>query len=422
LISSKEALVGKLVAGTPALRIGTAVSLPLDLVSILSLLYRAVPGSALDPWLIAARKALPADLRADLDLLHGFSGRLLYYPEEPVMRFEPLRSDRQGATFDDLHAFLELNPPASYQAMAAHALQRVHADLDLPFVDPTGRGEAAWRQALAPCLTTADLEEALALLQSPEELKRRTVELFVRLWRTVYHDEYQRRLPELTEAARLGRPLARGDLGVAFCELTDRRTPVELVDAAGALESATFCPSAHIGDFVSYIHYPPDLVVFYDAASLLQRESDAVDRPAEPAQPASTRRLPPGEFLEIARALADPNRLRVLDLLAEGELYAQEIVGRLGIAQSAVSRHLAQLERAGLVEVHAQRGMKYYTVNANRFAALADAFRERAAEIGDKHALAPTTAASGERRETNASPLASNGFAPVIAMGERVRG
>jgi DNA-binding transcriptional ArsR family regulator len=71
----------------------------------------------------------------------------------------------------------------------------------------------------------------------------------------------------------------------------------------------------------------------------------------------------------------------VLDLLAEGELYAQEIVGRLGIAQSAVSRHLAQLERAGLVDVESRRGMKYYAVNARRFADLADAFRDRATTI-----------------------------------------
>ncbi|HEU5432143.1 MAG TPA: metalloregulator ArsR/SmtB family transcription factor [Thermomicrobiales bacterium] len=374
--------MGKLVVGTPALRVTTAVSLPLDLVSFLSLLYRAVPGSGLDRWLIATREALPADLRADLDLLHGFSGRMLYYPEEPVMRFEPLRADRQGVAFDELQRFLEQRPPADYQAMAAHALERVHADLGLPFVDPVGRGEAIWRQALAPCLTTADPVETLRLLQTPEELKRRTVDLFVRLWRTVYQDEYERRLPELIEAAQLGRPLARGDLGVAFCELTGNRTPSELVDAA-ALASVTFCPSAHLGDFVSYIHFAPDLVVFYDATSLREREGGAVSRPAEAVEAASARRLPPGEFLEIARALADANRLRVLDLLAEGELYAQEIVGRLGIAQSAVSRHLAQLERAGLVDVHAHRGMKYYAVNVARFAALADAFRDRAGEIGE---------------------------------------
>ena len=88
--------MGELVAGTPAPRLSTAVSLPLDLVSILSLLYRAGPESGLDPWLIETRRSLPADLRADLDLLHGFSGRRLYYMEEPAMRFGPLQPERAG--------------------------------------------------------------------------------------------------------------------------------------------------------------------------------------------------------------------------------------------------------------------------------------------------------------------------------------
>ena len=60
---------------------------------------------------------------------------------------------------------------------------------------------------------------------------------------------------------------------------------------------------------------------------------------------------------------------------AAGELYAQEIVGRLGIAQSAVSRHLALLERAGVIRVRPHGGMKYYAVNCARMDALADALR-----------------------------------------------
>src|SRR6188474_890766 len=98
--------MGELVVGRPALKLNYVVSLPLDLVSVMSLLYRAVPGSGLDPWLVATRKTFSDELRADLDLLHGFSGRLLYYMEEPVMRFEPLRPDRLDATFDDLLAYL----------------------------------------------------------------------------------------------------------------------------------------------------------------------------------------------------------------------------------------------------------------------------------------------------------------------------
>ena len=48
--------MGELVAGQPALRIESITSLPLEIVSSMSLLHRAVPGSTLDPWLIHSRE------------------------------------------------------------------------------------------------------------------------------------------------------------------------------------------------------------------------------------------------------------------------------------------------------------------------------------------------------------------------------
>jgi ArsR family transcriptional regulator len=83
------------------------------------------------------------------------------------------------------------------------------------------------------------------------------------------------------------------------------------------------------------------------------------------------------DVLEMLRALGDANRLRIIDLLSSGQLYAQEIVGRLGIAQSAVSRHLSQLERAGLVQVEPRRGMKYYAIDRDRVESLAFTLRTR---------------------------------------------
>lgn len=369
--------MGELIAGTPALRLSTAVSLPLDLISVLSLLYRAVPGSDLDPWLIETRRALPDDLRADLDLLHGFSGRLLYYVEEPVMRFAPLRPDRLDASFDDLRAFLRSLPPEAYRAMAAHALARVHDDLGLPFVAPSGGDLPAWRAALEPALTTASMEDALALIGDPPAMKRRTTALFERIWDEVYRDDYERHLPLRVEAAEAGRAIARGDVAAAFGELTGHRAPPAVLGRLPNVQTVTFCPSVHLGRFVSFIVYPPDLVVYFDPVGFLAR--------ARPDGRPAPRRggdgpLGPEELLEVARALADPTRLRILDLLAAGELYAQEIVGRLGIAQSAVSRHLAQLERASLVVVQTRRGLKYYAVNPERFAALGSAFSARAAQ------------------------------------------
>ncbi len=50
------------------------------------------------------------------------------------------------------------------------------------------------------------------------------------------------------------------------------------------------------------------------------------------------------------KALSDPNRVRVLKLLQEGELCVCEIQNVLGLAQSTVSKHMKLLEDAGLVD------------------------------------------------------------------------
>jgi ArsR family transcriptional regulator len=369
--------MGELIAGTPALRLRAAVSLPLDLVSLLSLLYRAVPGSGLDPWLIAARASLPAALRHDLDLLHGFSGRLLYYMEEPVMRFEPLRRERSEAGADDLLAFLEALPAPAYRGMAAHALARVHRDLGLPPVAPdvAGHEEATWRAALEPALTTASLDEAWSVIANPELLKARTVALYRGVWERVYRAEYAAQRPLLEAAQTAAEATIGRSFEPAFSDLTGNRPPEALAERLGEVRAVTFCPSAHLRNFVSYILYPPDLVVFFGAPELLQRLGE---RPDGAPAPSAEVAVADEALLEGLRALADPTRLRIVDLLGEGELYAQEIVGRLGLAQSAISRHLAQLERAGVVAVEARRGSKYYRVNGERLGLVADGLRRRA--------------------------------------------
>jgi DNA-binding transcriptional ArsR family regulator len=364
--------MGELVAGQPALRIQTAVSLPLDMVSILSLLYRAAPGSGLHPWLIEARRRLPARLREDLDLLHGFSGRLLYYPEEPVMRFRPLDPERLEAGFDDLIAFMRGFPDDEYLAMAAHALERVHAELELRWRPP--EDEAGWRRVLAPALTTARMDDVLALLAEPAELKRRTIALYEGVWEAVFAEARAAELPVLRRAARRGAAFGERGFAEAYAALTGQRLPDVLERPDPSITCITFCPSAHLGDFVSYIAYEPDLVVYFPAPQLLDRCAEESAAPPSQAPGVSQ-----ADLLEAARALADPTRLRMIDLLLEGELYAQEIVGRLGVAQSAVSRHLAQLERAGLVTVEARRGSKFYAVDATRLEAVAAALADRGA-------------------------------------------
>ena len=57
------------------------------------------------------------------------------------------------------------------------------------------------------------------------------------------------------------------------------------------------------------------------------------------------------ETLEtLFKALADSTRLRVLGLLLDGEICVCHIHESLGLPQPKISRHLAYLRRAGLVE------------------------------------------------------------------------
>ena len=62
----------------------------------------------------------------------------------------------------------------------------------------------------------------------------------------------------------------------------------------------------------------------------------------------------------MLQALGDPTRLRLLNLLRGGEICVCYFVEILGEPQPKVSRHLAYLRRAGLVEVRREGKWMHY--------------------------------------------------------------
>src|SRR5260370_7967344 len=63
-------------------------------------------------------------------------------------------------------------------------------------------------------------------------------------------------------------------------------------------------------------------------------------------------------------ALADPTRLRLLNLIADREICVCYFVQILGISQPKISRHLAYLRRAGIVAVRRQGRWMHYRLVA----------------------------------------------------------
>ncbi|WP_053375912.1 ArsR/SmtB family transcription factor [Paenibacillus sp. FJAT-27812] len=69
-------------------------------------------------------------------------------------------------------------------------------------------------------------------------------------------------------------------------------------------------------------------------------------------------------------ALAEPNRLRIVELLQGGPLTVGEIANRLQIRQPQASKHLKVLLDAGLVDVQADANRRNYKLRMEPFKAL----------------------------------------------------
>ena len=65
---------------------------------------------------------------------------------------------------------------------------------------------------------------------------------------------------------------------------------------------------------------------------------------------------------DLLKALANPQRLRILCLLIEGERSVSQINEQVPLSQSALSQHLAVLREKGLVDTRKQAQTVFYRV------------------------------------------------------------
>jgi DNA-binding transcriptional ArsR family regulator len=74
--------------------------------------------------------------------------------------------------------------------------------------------------------------------------------------------------------------------------------------------------------------------------------------------------------LAALQVLAEPRRVAILELLRDGERPVGDLVGRLGVSQPAVSKHLRVLKEAGLVESRVDAQRRLYRIRPEPLADL----------------------------------------------------
>lgn len=93
--------------------------------------------------------------------------------------------------------------------------------------------------------------------------------------------------------------------------------------------------------------------------------------------PTAVEKAPPIAPLDaLFRALADPTRLRLLNLIGNREICVCYFVGILRINQPKVSRHLAYLRRAGVVAARREGKWMHYRLAVPKDRAVAAILHE----------------------------------------------
>lgn len=126
-------------------------------------------------------------------------------------------------------------------------------------------------------------------------------------------------------------------------------------------EQVTFIPSAHVGPYVGRYKSGGQLWVLFGARIPEGVDVDAPD-------------LSRADIAVRLNALADDDRLRILKHISiNGEQRSQEVMEKLGLSQSASSRHLKQLSASGFLIERRCKGAKCYQLNPPRIEHTLDA-------------------------------------------------
>ena len=395
-----------LVAAKSLPQVRFVVSLPLSLVATMSLACAAPHFEGLDAWLSETRQRLDPAFLDEMALVLGFPGRFQRFTEEV---YATLLAEDPVLSYEAFVARLRGLPEEAYVEMAHRAIAGggrrsslpVPSPLPLvPFVlgpkDPglgpkdqgslgqspqslglrtkgtrgAAEGQPEQVRALLQNSTalsehlrladlTVDLDATLAFLKDLAQLKPRFIAVVERFWREVYQEEWTATLPMMRRStAYHRRQRYRLDFSDLFTTVTERLLPKAHADLAP--ERVRFVPSCYIGPYFAFMRHAGGLAVFYNCRTL------HIGGPPSEG---------PGLF-PMLKALADETRLQIVEMLRGREMYAQQIVGRLGISQAAVSRHLRLMASAGVLRVRREGGAKFYTVNGDTMTYLAEALRE----------------------------------------------
>jgi DNA-binding transcriptional ArsR family regulator len=220
----------------------------------------------------------------------------------------------------------------------------------------------------------AQARRAAALLfEDPERLVDRFFSLLEDYWEHAFAAEWTRIEPRIAESVeQAGRQIARDGMYAFLLSLAPQLRvdpggrsfgldiPHEHRVPLGPDNPLLLVPSVYVWPHVRLnCDAPWPLAVLYRAPFLVT----------------DLRRPTPPQLVRLLKALADPTRLRILELLAKQPRSTQEVAQLAGLTEAGASKQLRQLASVGLLRTKREGYYVLYTLEGAKLATLSEELR-----------------------------------------------
>ena len=193
---------------------------------------------------------------------------------------------------------------------------------------PWERGDDSW-------LSPGDMD----FVRDPEATRDRLVRIWRGYWEAFFEQEWESLRSGWQESIREkeGALAQAGDAEEFLREVLEGEEMMEMIPQGHPTEEIVLVPSHFVTRRAVRIWGYGNVTIIYD----IQMTAARREALAEMA----------GEIVRTTKALGDRSRLALLrEIARDPEMYGQRLAKILGISQPAVSRHLAVLREAGLLE------------------------------------------------------------------------
>ncbi|MDY0406449.1 metalloregulator ArsR/SmtB family transcription factor [Virgibacillus sp. 179-BFC.A HS] len=197
------------------------------------------------------------------------------------------------------------------------------------------------------------IDEILPIYNDITGIKKRIISLLKGVWEFGFKEIWDSKKDYISDWKSTNISLINKSYGTneeAIYNITGLYPDINDADRINRAEFITFIPVPNMGRLITSYELEKHIFLMFEPFLLEDIKRTEVFKT--------------NELYLAFEGLGDANRLQIINLLANyEEMYAQQIVNKLEMNQSTVSRQLNQLHQSNLVKIRQEGTTKYFSIN-----------------------------------------------------------